>query len=244
MSEGNSRARLSLPTAGTGSDGSLQPGLTVQDRSSPSQGGPAAPSMSAESEGATTGAAAAEMNALAPAPASVADAAPPASGAADPAASSGVWGRSAVVTADQLGFEEFRRCCQIPDGQTNRRLVAVSGAGRRVHSRERTWDISIVDVDAGRVVAALRGHLAIPTRMSLLPCGTKLLSGSLDGAIKLWDLSGIYRDLRHAPPSPSPTPIIASCERTVTRGAVEIVDWVRLHSLSGDEGLFVAAVCF
>jgi WD40 repeat protein len=69
-----------------------------------------------------------------------------------------------------------------PDGR-----LAVSAAGQAVYSEDNT--VKVWDVAGGRLLQTFSGHCHAVQAVAVMPDGRSLISASLDGTLKIWDLT-------------------------------------------------------
>jgi WD40 repeat protein len=100
-------------------------------------------------------------------------------------------------TAVSLGYDGTYHAWSLSSGKedhsgkrhpTRLSSVAYSPDGRYVASRA-TGNILIRSFDKGRIVRTLKGHKKYVTAVAYSPDGRTLLSGDLDGTVKLWSIT-------------------------------------------------------
>lgn len=93
-----------------------------------------------------------------------------------------------------------RIVCEVGTGsstwQSNSRTLQISPDGRRVAiATEKSTEISILDVETGKICGTLCGHLGMVSTLQFASTSDRLFSGSYDGTIREWSLQ-TYSQLR------------------------------------------------
>ena len=104
------------------------------------------------------------------------------------------------------------------------RSLAVSGDGKFAAIAEETGKIKVYDLSNGQVAKTLAGHTAAATAVRFSPDNTKLISGSLDKTVRVWNLA----DGQPAGQLETPAPVhalalVAEAKQLATGGADNII---------------------
>ena len=71
--------------------------------------------------------------------------------------------------------------------------------------------VKVFDVASGEILYRFTGHRNKVNSISLSPGGDSFVSGSEDGAVKIWDLGNFQSD-SHLPPGPLQHDILSKCQ--------------------------------
>ena len=81
--------------------------------------------------------------------------------------------------------------------------------------------VKVFDVASGEILYRFTGHKNKVNSISLSPGGDSFVSGSEDGAVKIWDLGNFQSD-SHLPPGPLQHDILSKFQIPVSNPKIEV----------------------
>ena len=117
--------------------------------------------------------------------------------------------------------------------------IAVSSDGKHVVFGSWWQDIKVLDLHSGRRLATLKGHTASVHGVTLTPDGTRIISVSWDGTLKVWDFRKVLEGPRQFGVEAEILLVSSDRRRAITRpslNAVELWDLTNRRRLKAEEG--------